>query len=364
MKRFFSVLLAVGLVATLAGRAGAVDFQEDLKKLAQDTAIGYTTPLATAFGTCMNSGLYHTAKPHKLLGFDISIKPSAALVPDEDKFYDFIVPGMFDVPMNMIQPGSTDTLHLNGANIWTGSKQASTVFGPDSTHAILPAGADAELEAAMRRAGRSDAEIAIARQTPEWQNAVNSIPAINTVPGLNLDGLPLVLPQVSVGLIFGTEVLVRYLPEVDAGDVGKVKFWGFGVKHSISQWIPLPLLGIDITGQYVKQQLKVGTVLESNHTAMNLEVSRRFGFMLLSLTPYAGFGVESSDLKVDYVVENPNNDVSLPPDGSHIGFKLDGDNTSRMTVGGRLQLAFLTINADYSMGAYNAYSAGVGITLR
>jgi len=364
MKRFFSVLLAVGVVATMVGRAGAVDFQEELRKLAQANAVGYTTPLATAFGTCMNSGLYHTAKPHKLLGFDISIKPSAALVPEEDKFFDFIVPGMFEIPMSMIQPGSNDTLHLNGANIWNGSKKTSTVFGPDTVSVILAAGAEAELESALRAKGWTQAQIDIAKMSPDWQNAVNSIPAITTVPGLDLDGLPLVLPQLSVGLIFGTEVLVRYLPEVDAGDVGKVKFWGFGVKHSISQWIPLPLLGIDITGQYVMQQLKVGTVLESNHTAMDLQVSRRFGFMLLSLTPYAGFGIESSDLKVDYVVENPNNDVALPPDGTHIGFKLDGDNTSRMTVGGRIQLAFLTINADYSMGAYDSYSAGVGITLR
>jgi len=360
MKRFLSFLLALGLVTAMVGQAGAVDFQEELRKLAQENAIGYTTPLATAFGTCMNSGLYHTAKPHKLLGFDISVKPSAALVPDEDKFFNFIVPTAIGVPMDYFQPGSSDTVWLDGNDIWP-DRETSTIFGPDSARNIAATGADAELEAGLRAKGFSDAQIAIARAQPQWNQAINNIPAITTVPGLNLDGLPLVLPQVSVGLIFGTEVMVRYLPEIDAGDIGKVKFWGVGVKHSISQWIPLPLFGIDITGQYVMQQLKVGEILESNHTAMNVQVSRRFGFILLSVTPYAGFGLESSDLKVDYVIENSGNPQL---DGSHVAFDLDGDNTSRLTVGGRIQLAFLTVNADYSMGAYDSYSAGVGITLR
>lgn len=357
MKRFVTVLLAVALVGGMVGRAGAVDFQEEIKKLAQQNAEGYIGPLATAFGTCMNSGLYHTAKPHKLLGFDVSIKPSAALVGDEYKFFDFIVPPSVTVDATALGIPGVTNLTLNGNDLYPNRKTA-TMFGPDTGTTLLPD--EAAIEAALRAQGALQAAIDAAKLQPEWQYMLAAA-TISTPPGLGLEGLPLVLPQASVGLIFGTEVLVRYLPEMEIGDFGKLNFWGFGVKHSISQWIPLPLLGIDITGQYAMQQLKLGELLESNHTAMNLQVSRRFGFMILSLTPYAGVGFESSDLKLDYTIQNSGNPAL---DGSHVTFDLEGDNSTRITVGGRLQFLMLTVNADYSMGEFDAYSAGVGLTLR
>jgi len=362
MRKLLVVLLAVGFLTASVGTASAaVDFQAELKKLAQDNAVGYMNPFATAFGTDMNSGLYHTAKPHAFLGFDVSVKMSGAMIPTEDQFYTFMVPTMLDLPMNMLQPGSTDTLMLNGNGIYP-DRKAATVFGPNESYNIAPTGAAAELNGALLAKGWTQAQIDVLKTQPEWNQALASIPTIATVPGTGLDIAPLALPQVSLGLIFGTEVMVRYLPEVELENFGKLKFWGFGVKHSISQWIPIPLLGIDITGQYVKQQLKIGTIIESNHSAMNLEVSRRFSLLIINFTPYAGFQQESSDLKVDYVVTGSNNPAL---EGQHVGFKMDGKNTGRMTVGARLGLlGIFTVNADYSMGKYKSYSAGVGLTLR
>ncbi len=363
MKRFLSFFLAIGLIVSMVERASAVDFQAELKKLAQDNARGYITPLATGFGTCMNSGLYHTAKPHGLLGFDISVKIMGAKIPDKDKTFNFIMPD-FTVPGNTI-PGQSAELILDNHVIYPGSRQTATIFG-DSAVTIAPnmAGADSALARAMQGNHRSELEIQAALHSPQWQNAKSNIPTLQTVKGLNLPALPLVMPQVSVGLPFKTEVLVRYVPKVKAGDIGDVKFLGVGVKHSISQWIPMPLLGIDISGQYVWQKLTVGDLIESKHTALNVEVSRRFGFMLLSITPYVGAGTESSNLKIsDYTVAGSTN-PSIPNGTVIPGFDLKGDNKGRMTFGGRLQLLFFSLNADYSIGAYNTYSVGVGLTLR
>ncbi len=358
MKRLLSLLLILTLSVSFTNRANAVDFQEELKKLAQDNAVGYVGPFATAFGTAMNSGLYHTAKPHGILGFDISAKISLVQVNDEDLSYMFVVPGQIPIPEDYFNPGSNDTLWLNGNNIWT-DRETPTMFGVDTGRTLFADGADAELIAAMQAAGYSDAEITIARGSPQWQNALDQIPSLETIPGTGVDMVPLILPQVSVGLPFKTEVLVRFIPEIDAGDFGKVKFLGLGVKHSISQWIPVPLLGLDITGQYATQKLTAGPI-ESNNTAFNLQFSRRFGFMLLSLTPYAGIGMESSDIKVDYTVDDPGN----PYHGQHVAFDLEGNNTSRITAGARLQLTLITVNADINIGEYTAYSVGVGLTLR
>jgi len=358
MKRFVTIMFALTFVFALTSKASAVDFQEELKKLAQDNAVGYVGPFATAFGTAMNSGLYHTAKPHAFLGFDVSAKISLVQVADEDLTFDFIVPGRIGIPEDNFRPGSNDTLWLNGNNIWT-DRETSTMFGADTSRTLIASGAESELEAAMRANGFSEAEIGLARSRPEWDQAIDNIPAITTPPGLGIDMVPLVMPQASLGLPFKTEVLVRFVPETDLGDFGKVKMFGWGVKHSISQWIPVPMFGIDLTGQYAMQNLELGPITSKN-TAFNLEVSRRFGFMVASLTPYAGFGIESSDITVDYTVVDPGNAF----DGTNVKFDLEGNNTSRLTAGARLQLLIFTINADINMGEYTAYSVGVGVTLR
>ena len=82
-----------------------------------------------------------------------------------------------------------------------------------------------------------------------------------------------------------------------------------------------------------------------------LQISKSIPF----LTVYGGFGLESSSLDVDYTLESSSNAVK---------FTLDGDNKFRTTVGARLKLAIITINADYNMGEFNTVNFGVGLTLR
>ncbi len=352
MKRLLSFLILT-LAIAVTSRAGAVDFQAELKKLAEDNARGYVGPFATAFGTAMNSGLYHTAKPHAILGFDVSVKISVVQIADQDLTFDFILPTSFPVTIP-----SLGTRNLN-ANLLYPDRKGPTMFG-ENKGKLLQA-SDASLESALLTAGISSADIQNLRNSGEYTTVLNTInaDAITTPPGTGVDLLPLPIPQASVGLPFKTEILVRFIPEIDAGDFGKVKFLGFGVKHSISQWIPVPLFGLDITGQYATQKLELGPIT-SNNTAFNLAVSRRFGFMLASVTPYAGFGMESSDIEVDYTIDNPGNAFH----GQNVAFDLKGNNKSRMTAGARLQLMIFTFNADINMGEYTAYSAGLGITLR
>lgn len=356
MKRFLTIVMMLSLAFVWTTRASAVDFQEELKKLATDNAIGYVGPFATAFGTAMNSGLYHTAKPHASLGFDISAKISLVQVSDEDKTFDFIVPASITVDATSLGiPGITN-LTLNGGDLYP-NRETSTMFGDDSARHLMPN--ESAIVSALEAQGAPSAAIDAAKLTPEWQSMLDNA-VIMTPPGLGVDMLPMVMPQASIGLPFKTEVLVRFVPETKLDDYGKVKMLGWGVKHSISQWIPLPLLGIDITGQYAMQNLELGPITSDN-TAFNLQVSRRFGFMVLSITPYAGFGMESSDVTVDYTIEGTGNPAL---DGTPVKFDLEGDNTSRLTAGARLQLLIFTINADINIGEYTAYSVGVGVTLR
>jgi hypothetical protein len=352
MKKVAVVFIAVAMILAGVGKSfAAVDFQEELKKLAEANAKGYVGPFATAFGTAMNSGLYHTAKPHALLGFDISAKISLVQVNDEDLVFDFIVPT--SIPVSIPGYGSRT---LDGTILYP-DRETPTMFG-ESEEGMLTADSTSVYNALIA-AGLTAGDITNIQNAGQYSSIVSSVPVIRTPPGLGVDMVPLFMPQVSVGLPLKTEVLVRLIPETDAGDFGKVKFLGLGIKHSISQWIPIPLMGIDITGQYATQKLTLGPI-ESNNTAFNLQVSRKLGLLFISITPYAGFGMESSSMKVDYTIDKPGD----PLDGTNVAFDMDGDNTSRLTVGARLGLAFLTINADYSMGEYNAATLGIGLTIR
>ncbi len=65
--------------------------------------------------------------------------------------------------------------------------------------------------------------------------------------GFDLDGFELATPQVAIGAIAGTRLLVRYFA-IDLGDsdFGQLSYLGIGAQHSISQWManfPVDLAG-------------------------------------------------------------------------------------------------------------------------
>lgn len=71
---FESILLAAG----------------DAEKLTE----AYINPAMTGLIYGMNNGWYHTAKAHKLFGFDISIGLNASIVPSKDEIFTFASLGL------------------------------------------------------------------------------------------------------------------------------------------------------------------------------------------------------------------------------------------------------------------------------
>ncbi len=55
--------------------------------------------------------------------------------------------------------------------------------------------------------------------------------------GGDLNYVSAFVPQLEFGSFMGTEFLIRFIPPVNLGeDIGDFAFWGFGIKHSISQY--------------------------------------------------------------------------------------------------------------------------------
>jgi hypothetical protein len=173
-------------------------------------------------------------------------------------------------------------------------------------------------------------------------------------------GVPLPMPQLNVGLPFGLELMLRYIPTISSGDYGKFTSQGFGLRYSIDQWIPL--CPVDIAVHFMTQKMTFKSnadqdILTGKATAYGVEVSKK----LAVLTIFAGYQLESSTMTVsDYTYSG--SDASLS--GTIPGFEVTGSNKSRTIIGARLLLVFLNLHADYSIGTNSILTVGAGISFR
>ena len=367
MKKTLVLLLVVTFLFSLAG---AQSLEERLQQLAAKNAKSYVNPLVTAFGTAMNSGWFYTAKPHKLLGFDIGLRAMAVTFPEDQKSFTFDFSSLGDITQTINIGGTNYNLTLHPEDVYPDTK-VPTFFGKDEPGSI-PADQPCIINKINQQLTAQGVPSQVLNQTAVQNNIASiaaNIPTIVTPPGTNLPTLPLVVPQASVGislpvLPIKADIVARYLPEMEVSkDIGKFKFMGFGGKLALDPFIPLPLFGVKISAGAFMQKMEIGDVFESNHALYSLMASRDFSLLILGVGLYGGVGKEKSDVKINYTYTNPN-DSADPLNGTKVKFDLTGDNSFRTTVGARLRLALININADYSMGADNVATVGVGLTLR
>ncbi len=280
--KLFSIISLVFLFTVNQGLAQGVDPGSDLtaklQAVAEDNAEGYMKPFATALGTAINSGLYHTAKIHGITGFDFGIRAMVVSVPTEGLTYESTL--------------GTET---------------STVFG-------------------------------------ELVSMDQSLPG-----GLDIRTVFFAVPQVTIGLFMGTEINIRYLPEIEISEkIGSIDLTGFGISHSIDQYIPAPLpLLPQLSVGYMRQEFNVGDILTSTHTAFNIRLSKSVPL----ITAYVGAQIESTDMDLTYTLAGTTTDVNV---------SLEGDNGFRYTGGLRVTVfPFVGVNVDYSAGEYNAINVGL-----
>ncbi|MCX6137345.1 MAG: hypothetical protein NTV54_07625 [Ignavibacteriales bacterium] len=348
-------LLALCASAFLGfGAVQAQTLQEQMQKLSIDAAKAYVAPIVSGFGADLNGGWFHKAPSAKMFGFDLEFGGVFMGTPmkDENKHFTFagqITPST-DIAEAMAKAAISNYSALSSSqkNLVLGaitsqafnvSLSGPTVVGPKDENVTLTTGARTI-------------------NVPGYGNV--AIPA-TPIPleGVNgaLDGLtmvPLFAPQLSIGTIFGTQATFRYLPEVEVNsDIGKFKYFGFGIQHNPGIWFPNPL-PVDLSASFFTQKLSVGTLFETKTTAFGVNVSKRFGPGALNITPYAGFMLESSQMTFTYDL---NTLPGTPP--QHIEFALDGENKSRLTLGLSLKILFLNVNADYNIGKYNSFTGGL-----
>ena len=250
------------LLMVLVPSAALAQVTSNLERYTGPNAKGYLNPLNEGFGAALQAGMYHSAAIPRV-GIKISVDLMASLVKFSDADRTFI--------------GTTETgfLPQTQARVPTvvGSTDGVVVSGDGGAQFIFPG-------------------------------------------GLDLTSLAVPMPQVTVSGLMGTQVMGRWISyNTKQEDVGRIKVLGLGVRHSISQYIPL--CPVDIAAGVTWQQLQVGTkLIDANALSFGVQASKKFAV----LEPSAGLSFDTFDMSVEYDYKSQGTTVPV-----HVDF---GKNTT------------------------------------
>uniref|UniRef100_A0A7C4XB88 Uncharacterized protein n=1 Tax=candidate division WOR-3 bacterium TaxID=2052148 RepID=A0A7C4XB88_UNCW3 len=300
---------------------------EKIKKVSLRLLEDYTQPLITSFGTGVSTGLFHSAKSHNFLGFDIGLRGMYITIPDFAKTFDA------KVLVCSLQSGKYeyDSLVI---------EDASTIFGPK-----------------------------VRKYVPVSGNTVGIPPYIPE--GFDRTGVPFFMPQLNVGLIFGSELAVRYIPVTFHGS--SVHFLGLGIKQNLNKlpfmknvFLPIDFaLGGAIQNFYIMDSLR-NTILSSRTWNLQILASKD----LIVFEPMIGFGLEGTDVHFEYDFEYEVPDPNGEPGDrikrtDHINVNMSAQNNNRLIAGFTLKLAILYIHYDYNLTPhYKTHNGIIGFTIR
>lgn len=359
-KIVFFLILIVSMTMSLC----AADLQQTLESLSGSAAASYVNPMVSAFGSNMNGGWFHKAPKAKLLGWDLEfgMVVMGTMFVDSDK--DFDANGQFNFTQEQAQqlasgysnmPFYDELVAQLMAQEFTVGIKGPTIVGP----AYDDATGENPIEVYFPQQG-----ITFSYNGSSMTQTVPAQTLIIPIGGLleDIPALPLATPQLTIGTVAGTQLAFRYLPEVElAPEIGKLKYLGYGIQHNPAYWLPFPI-PVDVALAFFTQQLDIGDIVETSATTYGLNVSKTWGMKLLSVTPYAGIGGESSQMKFHYDYPtgvDPNNNPAGLDETVKIAFDVDGKNSSRMTLGVSFRAAILNFNFDYNIAKYPSATAGM-----
>ena len=307
---------------------------EDARILAE----GYTAPIGKTLTYALNSGWATSAKTHKKLGFGLTIGGAAPFVPDVDQVF---------------TPTGLTSLSVPSGSL-------STVFGE---------GGDQELNFSFSES--------VLGNEIEYEGKL-SFPG-GLKDELPLGTVPAPIVQASVGVVFDTDLLVRFIPTMEMQG-STFSLTGFGLKHNIMQYFgPLDKLPLNVSVLAAISKASFEYDL-SDSTFGGNSTNRKMTFKadtftiqalasidLPIISAFAGLGYNagdsqfnvSGDYSIDYgitgiaprILKDP---ISIASDASGV----------MGIVGARLNLLFLKIFANYTIQEYNTLTAGISFNFR
>ena len=187
-------------------------------------------------------------------------------------------------------------------------------------------------------------------------------PSVNhsTIPGLTYRGadgvwdtgyFPTAGPQIRLGGILGTELVVRYassslVPFLDEQDFPELKLFGVGVQHSLNRYLPGLPMDLAIAGSF--NSLTFGDIVDLRSNSVGVNVGKSFGLFGVS----GGIVSEGGTMNLTYTSTDPNAPGSVDID-------LDVDRSVRVRAGASLSLGFVRLFGDAAFGNVISYAGGL-----
>lgn len=325
------VLLFFAFLTTTFSSAQLFDNLDDIlaatNEDAQILADAYIAPLGQSLTHSLNGGWVSSAKTHKKLGFDLTFGAVSPSVSDGAKKFNVASLGL-----KQLTSSSTTANTIFGAK--SGTEFSYTLPGTSIKQSItLPGGIEDEL-------------------------VMNSLPT------------PYI--QAGVGLLFDTDVIVRYIPKIknQGAEFGLV---GVGIKHNLMQYFglldKLPL-NVSALAAYSKTNIdyqlnaaKPDQKVTYDVDTFLIQALASLDFPVISVVGGFGYGKGNASMAM-----LGNYEVSLASSATKtLKDPLKSENTYTGThamVGLRANLLFLKIFANYTLQEFNSLNAGVSFSFR
>ena len=221
--------LGIAVAVLLLALPASAQIQDALQAYTGANAKGYMQPIVDAFGADLNDAFYHSAYiPSSGGRVSLEVAVMSVIFEDEDKTFEAQTEGGFS-------PQTTFT-----APTIVGSGESVTVSGDAGTQFTAPGGFD-------------------------------------------LNSFALAVPQLRLGVVKGTEAVVRFIAvDISDNEIGEIDLFGIGIRHSITQYFSYP---IDIAIGAMWQSFSMGNdFIDSNAFTAGIQGSKR----LALFEPYAG----------------------------------------------------------------------------
>jgi hypothetical protein len=262
------------------------------------TAIhGYIKPLADALVANLSIGYVNSTTPGRKLSISVELLGMGAAIDESMRIYTAATPNGF-------QPATTD---------------APTIFGGTAT---------------------------------EVQHS--SIPGLSYRPSdglVDAEYFPSFGPQIRVGGLLGTEVIVRYassslVPVLKEEDFPELTLLGIGLQHSLTQYLKGLPIELSIGGSF--NSIKFGDIVDLSATSFGLNVGKSFGLIGLS----GGLQSDGGTMNLTYTSTDPNGPGNVDID-------IDVKRELRFRAGASLSLGFLRLFGDAAFGGVTSYAGGL-----
>lgn len=336
-KRMKKLIILLGLMTGLS--SVAQDKLEDLIAAgledAQRFSTSYITPGGEALIHSMANGWIQSAKVKKPLRFDISLVGNVIFVKKEHQSF------------------TLNTADYNNLKFRDGSmvKEVATAFG------------------------ENDPDILVYSEVRDGEEVIEvEFELPQGLASVNLNILPAAFLQARVGIFKGTELKLRYFPEIDQEDV-KVGLYGVGLQHEFTSWLPaekifpLAISGIVaytnlgasfdftnyqiVTGSNQRFDLKIDSWLFQLQASTKLPVINFYGGLgyIYGSSEFSVLGIYKvvAGIPIDEITDQFQDPFSIKNKISDL----------RGSIGANLRLGFFGLHVDYNFAKFNNASVGM-----